>query len=359
MRNFFLAFRRSLSRGAVWLLILLCPVVCFMASRLLETEKTPTAGFYMNAEGKSAENIEAYLLKQNFVKYDEIDVLRELVREGELDCAVIFPEDLEVRLEKGDMEGCAVFIESPESFSPELFRSHAAAALFREYAPYISAKAFEGTELSREDVLAEYEKLFSEGYSFSFEVSSMEGQPPRLELRRSAIVKAASSLLICVLALCLCSDNYENSYKSMAMRLGRKKSLSAVLLPGALSCLLLAWVSGALSVLLAGMPELVLPVLIYSLLITALGLGLAGIMKKARYMYVLLALLVALTAALCPVYVDLSLFVPAIGTVRKILPCYWLWLAADSPLRWSAISIGAAIIVLAFYLLPPKLKPRR
>ena len=355
MRNLGLAFKRNLSRGAAWFLILLCPLMCFLASRLPEAERSPLAGMYLSGDGECVRRIEDYLSSQNFVKYDDTELMREHVRSGELDCAVIFPEDVEERIQKGELRESVIFIESPTSFMPGLFRNHAAAALFREYAPYIGASAFESTQLSREDMLREYEKLFAEGYSFSFELSSVDGNIQQTQLKKSAMVKGAVSVLMCVLVFCLCADNYEKSFRPMAARLGAKRSFTAVLVPGSVSCAALAWISGAAAVCLAGMPELLPAVLIYGAVLTVLGTILAMLLPKSRHLYIILPLLVAFSAALCPIYIDLSLFVPAVAAVRNILPSYWLWLISEKPLPWLALCIAFSALVPALLWLRGRL----
>lgn len=332
------ALRRTLRRWIVFVLLLAAPLV---AAGISGTESVPPAGLYLPEQDPASQRIAEHLQANGFILFADPGDMEELVRMGQLNCGAVFCPDFAGRLEAGDVEGCVQFYRSPSSYTPELYQSHVAAAIFREYVPYISAAAFEGTDVTRQQVMEAYEAMFAEGYVFSFEVLVAEESRGPEDVKTRALVMGAAAIVQCTVVFALCAATMENSFRPLVGRLGLRKAITEVVLPEVLLNILWTWLFGGAGLYLAGYPELVWPFAIYGVLLSGVGLTVASAFRKANRMYVLLPILVICSAALCPIYTDLALLLPAVETVRCCLPVYWLWLIPQRPVLWAAVAEAA------------------
>jgi len=341
VKPFLFALKRFLVRPLFPLLLVLCAAAIALSGTVTDVVDTPPAGVCTLSDSVQARRIEAYLLENGFVRSDDPGRLEELVGTGELDCAVILPEDLTELMENGELEGCLHWIQSPSSFAADLYRSHAAAALFREYAPYLTAGVFEGTEIPREEVIRAYERMFDSGHVFSFELlTAEEGRGPE-NVKRQSLVMGAASILLCAVVFAFCGELTDSAARTMLKRLGLRQMLRGIVLPAMVVRGILAAAAACVGLLLAGMQELMLPAVVYTLLLTGLGVLLMAVLPGTRHLYILLSVLIICSAALCPICTDLALLSPVLAAIRCVLPPWWLWLAAERPLLWFGAAAAA------------------
>ena len=329
--------KRALRRLLIFLLLLVAPLLAVQVST---AETSPPAGFYLAETTPSAERIREYLLKNGFVSLDDPEMLLEQVRQGALDCGAIFPEDLTERITQGTLKQSVEFYKAPSSFSPDLYKSHIAAILFREYVPYICASAFAETSVTREEVLAEYEAMFAQGYVFSFDVVTAGHVPEGQIFKNKSMALGATAILLLAALFALAAETADRAVTQLLPRLGLWKSITRVLLPETAVNLAFAAIFAGGGLALTGLTEYWLPTAVYCVAVWGCGLALYGILWSAKRLYVLLPVLVIAAAALCPIYTDLSLLLPWLDRVRLVIPAYWLWCVPDALDLWTAISLA-------------------
>ncbi len=332
--------KRAIRRLWISLFLLVAPM---LAARVSTAEAPPPAGFYLAEETASADRIRAHLLQNGFVALDDPETLLEQVRLGELDCGVVFPEDLSDRIAQGQIKESVEFYRSPTSFSPDLYRNHIAAILFREYVPYICASAFQETPVTQEEVLAEYETMFARGYAFSFDVVTPGEVQGEQAGKNKGMAMGAAAILLMAALMALAGETADRAVTQLLPRLGLQKTVTRILLPETAGDLLLAAVFTGGGLALAGLPELWLPTAVYCVAVWGCGLVLYGVLWSAKKIYVLLPVLVIAGAALCPIYTDPSIVLPWLDRVRMLLPAYWLWCIPDTLGLWTAISLAIFI----------------
>ena len=332
--------KRAMKRLLIFALLLVAPVLAVQVSI---GESPPPAGFYLVDESPTAERVREHLLKNGFVSIDDPETLLEQVRHGVLDCGAVFPGDFSARLSQGQLKGSVDFYRSPTSFSPDLYKSHIAAILFREYVPYICASAFAQTPVTQEEVLAEYEAMFDYGYVFSFDVVASGGDREGQTVKNKAMAIGASAILVFAVLFALAAETADRAVLQMLPRLGLWKSVTRVLLPETAVQLALATIFAGGGLTLAGLPECWLPVAVYCVAVWGCGIVLYSILWSAKRIYVLLPVLVIASAALCPIYTDLSILLPWLNRVRLVLPAYWLWCIPENLVLWT----GACLTIFA------------
>ena len=340
MRVLLFALKRTMRNFSYPILLALCTVSIFLASLDAAAPAHPPAGVCGGDGGAAAQRIVSCLTDNGFLLFDNEDEMVHQVESGALDCGVILPDDLLLRLESGEMEGCVRFVTSPLSLIPDRYRSHASAAVFREYAPYIAAAALEKGGVPSEEVLAEYEAMFAKGYAFSFEITAVDGESIQYVGSDALVIGTAALLLFAVLLGAPTDDVRGN----LPRRLGAKKMLLTVVLPREAVTILLAAAAGGVGLMLADAARWIAPLAVYVLLLGALRLVLMAAAGE-RERYILLAVILLASLALCPIFTDLTLVLPPLRVVRCVLPPYWLWLAEKSPLMW--LMIGCAALTAA------------
>lgn len=348
MRPLTFAFRRTLRSVSFLLLLLLCGAGIFLSSLAPAAGTPPPAGVCDLCGSEETDRILSFLTENGFRVFSDPEEMEELVRQGELDCALTLPADLDIRIRENRPEGALRFVSTPSSYTPELSRNLAAAALFRELAPYITAGQLTGTDLTAEEMAEAYSAMFGEGFAFSFELLEADGSPIPHDIRSRNLVMGAAAILLTVLLPASLSELTGAEFLAMAGRLGLPRAMKTVLLPAAAVRALLALAVTVLA-LLAGhwagsgcCLSLIPAAVIFILLLPSVGLLLSALLPGPRQMHVLLPLLTAAALALCPIFTDPALLFPAAGAVRVILPAQWLWFIREAPLPWLIAAIAAA-----------------
>lgn len=340
--------KRSLRRLLIFILLLAAPV---LAAQLSKSETPPPCGFHMAESTPVTQRIEAYLLQNGFIACPDPEAMAQQVRWGELDCGIVFPQDFPQRVAQGQLKESITVYVSPVSYAPMLYKSHVAAAVFREYVPYICASAFEGTPVTQKAVLAEYEAMFAQGYAFSFDVLPLGGRADTQAEKSRSLSLGAAAITLFAFLFALAGETAQRAVSQLLPRLGLSKTVTAVLLPETVVTLLLAAIFGGGGLALAGFPELMLPTAVYCVAVWGLGLIAHSILWSAKRLYVLLPVLVSAAAALCPIYTDLALVLPWLERTRAVIPAYWLWCIPEQLGLWVVIApamlaAGVSLITL-------------
>lgn len=334
------ACKRGIKNTSFLVLLVVYVAAIFTASLDGAAGAYPPAGVCGGDDSAARERIVSYLTDNGFVLFDDEEEMLGQVEDGTLDCGVVLPDDLSRRLEAGEMNGCARFLESPLSLIPERYRGHASAALFREYAPHIAASALADAGIAQEELLTEYEEMFAQGYAFSFEILTTDGAyyPENTE---STLVIGAAALLLFALVL---GTGTNDGHTGLLRRLGVKKMLLIVVVPQELVYTGAAAAAGSVGLALADAAQWIVPLWIYALLLCVLRILLSAFLGD-RERCILVAVILLLSLALCPVFVDLTLFAPALGALRCLLAPYWFWLALRAP--FVCLLVGCAVMPLA------------
>ena len=353
MNPFVFALKRVMNRPLVVVMLVIYVIAVAFSGHVGSEISLPSAGVYDGSQSEESGRIAAHLTANGFIDCESPEKLTELVRQGQLDCGVILPENLVALMEQNDLEGQIPWIVTPTSFVPELYRDHVAAALFREYAPHITAKLFDGTVVSREEVFGAYEKMFAGGYAFSFDDIIIEGGVAAETSNQRSLVTGVSAILLCAIVFAFCADIADTSFQAVICRMGLRKAITAVVIPGLLVRMVLVGFAGCTGLLLADATDQIVPLLIYIVLLTGIGVMLSGLLRNARHIYILLSVLVVGSAALCPIYVDIAAAAPALAAVRCAFPPYWMWLLPENCLigalaAFAALLGGIALLVVRY-----------
>ena len=342
MKLFRFALRRVLRPLGLPCLLLLCAAAILLTA-LWTPSSPPPSGLCDLSGSEASSRIAALLAEEGWQQLSSPEELAGAVRRGELTCGLILPADLEGRMAAGDLSGAFPFLSSPTSYAPDRELDLAAAAIFREYAPVLTAAALSHTSITPSQAEERYRSMLAEGEAFLFELRTEDGQLLSSAHTHGPTLGAVALLLLAALFSGIASLT-ESALSGPGLRLTPKQAVLALLLPGGgaialfaaavtAAALLCAWLAGA-SFALSLLPG----AMIYILLLSALALLLTALLSR-RQMAVLTALILPAALALCPIFTDPALLSPFLGGVRQVLPPQWLWSVREAPLPWLAASV--------------------
>ena len=325
MKLFAFTLKRAFTSPLFLCLLLASALLPVLFSRVSEQiEPLPAAYVCEGTPDADAARLCAYLKDSGFVQLESEDALYAAVERGACDAGIAIPAGLSEKLSAGEYQGVLRFIKSPTTLLGDLWQEHAASALFAVYAPYITEASFPEGTFTREEVFEEYYRMMDEGVLFHFELSTEEGALIPETDRKERFFTGALAILLYIAAFFGSAMPLMKTCRQMQPRLGWRRCLLTLLLPGLLLRMILLYLAAAAACLAAEMPALLAPSALYLLLITLLHTA-ALFLPGRHWQPVAVMLLAAAAVALCPIYTDLSLLLPPLGVIRLFCPPYWLW----------------------------------
>lgn len=339
------------------ILLILLAMVIFLAPMLGREETIPNAGLCDLDKTKSSERIAAYLTDNGYIICEDEHVMREMIQDGILNCGLIIPEGFEELMYADSLDDTVIFISSPLSYSPEIYQSHAAAAIFGELAPIITATQLDGTGITAAESVGEYHSLTDSGLRFSFLVETVNTVASPQDERASTYLLGAASLFIFAVLMYAACDLLSGDIRMLAPRIGMGKTVLHAVIPGmvvrvigvmlsALTAAFMSWAVFEDTLILS----LLVPLCVYTLYIAAFAIFAAALFADTAKMQIFTFFILIPSLILCPIYVDMSLTYRWISIFRILIPTYQLWIYAEHPLSAVIVPIAAAVSLGALYL---------
>lgn len=337
---FFLSLKRQAGRLHVLLLLLLLPACLwgFREAGEEEEEKISIALYAGESEWNRqvAEELLADGGSFSFYLSGSEETLREDVAARRAECGYIFPENLKERLESGNYKRSIALVTAPSTVADKLSSEVVFSGLFsvwgRELLKRFSAslEPLRGAELW-EELEPLYDKYLENGSTFAFRYETsgggtFGGPSVKTSLPARGIVSVFVFVMALTAGVTACEDERRGLF-SLLSGARREAAVAACLAaPVLLSC-----ASGFLGLLAAGEisragwgRETAL-LLAYGAACTLFSWALCRLLRNPLLMACLIPFFIIGSLILCPVFVDLSPFIPAAGTAgRLFLPYYYL-----------------------------------
>lgn len=346
MKYLYLAFKRAMRTVYVPVLLLMCAAVAFFAPLMSEEERLPMAAVYSADDSEMARSAVSYLLDNNFAECDSEESLREMLARGEYNCGVIIYEGFEERIIQGDTEGLVLYLTTPSSYAPSIYQNHVMTAIYKEYAPYITASLIDDSHFTDVEVIERYNEMMDEGGRFTFEVTREDSAAVGGDDRAFAYTVGLSAMLIFALVMYGVISSVTTDLETMRKRIGAGRAVVYTVIPSlavrAVS-VVAAFSAGILfSSVYSGNKDLlgvIGAVAIYTLLVTAFGVLIASVCRNPKIIEIITFFILVGGLVLCPIYYDISAMIPWVGTFRNILPVYWLWLCSEHLILMLSITV--------------------
>ena len=356
--SFILALKRTLRSIYVPVMLLVMAVAIFFAPLLGHEEELPPAGICDLDNSEYSRLVCDYLLQNRFEMCSDEETLRTKVSKSEYDCGIIIPEGFEENLLRADLGEAIVFLDSPLSYQPELYRNHVGAAVFGEVAPYISVKHLTDTDIAPESVIAKYREMTAGGADFSFVLETTEAVEITENGHARTYVFGAAAILIFAFMMYAVCDVLSGDIAAISHRIGMKNTIVYTVIPdmcvrilGVITAVFLAAFASRLILGDSTLLSLIGPLVLYTVLAASFGIMLAALLANTGRIQIYTFFMLIMALVLCPIYIDLSLFADWLNIFRCIIPPYWLWLSESSGVIMLLITVVSVPLSLgAMYL---------
>lgn len=336
---FFLSLKRQMRRVFFLALLLFLPagLWCFRAAGEDGSEQVKVA-LYAGESGwnrKVAEELLADTGSFGFYMSGSEEELREDVKAGRAECGYIFPEDLQERMETGNYKRSIVLVSSPSTTAGKLSTEIVFSGLFTVWGrELLQAYAGEGEPFRGErDVWEQLEPLYDRylknGSTFAFQYVTSGGSAlEEPTLKTSPPARGIAAVFIFVMGLAaavtVCEDIKGGLFGTMSGLRRETAVMACLAAPVFLSCLSGFAALGTAGVLMNPAGEAGL-LLLYGCGCTVFSWALCRLVRNPLSIACLIPFFIIGSLVLCPVFVDLSLFLPAAKTAgRLFLPWYYL-----------------------------------
>lgn len=261
--------------------------------------------------------------------------LIEDVMSGRAECGYIFPAGLFEKLQKGTYKRAVTLVTSPSTVAAKLASEAVFAGLFRVYGVNLlegyAEKGEPFQDFQKDAVWEELNPLFHDyltnGSTFAFEYATEDGGVIKQDTVKAVFpVRGIVAVFIFVMGLAAAVTAGEDEQNGLwrAVNNGRKQLYMAaqIAAPVFLSCLsamACLYVSGSSRGILKELSVLVL----YGFLIILFSWFLQRLLKNPLLLSGLIPFFIIISLVVCPVFADLSIFVPAFKELRFLLPPAW------------------------------------
>lgn len=339
----YMAFKRQLKRPLFLLILLIIPV--FMGLfRNLERKDSGRIEIALYTDGDPWNNLVADKLMDgshsfDFYLSDSKEALKRDVASKRAECGFVLPEGLKTMLDQGDYRRKIEMVVSPSTVTAKMASETVFAGLFEIYGRDLlktyamTSSVFDtfagGRDAAWQELNLLYDKYLENGSTFEFEYSTLSrGMIEESSIKAVFPVRGIISVFILVIGLSAAvtasMDKKRGFFQAMASHQETAFILVQMAAPVFLSCIS-AYLCLAASGELGGPLSEAGLLLIYGMAVTVFCCVLERFIKNPLLLSGLIPFFIIGSLAACPVFADLSAFVPVLKTVRLFfLPYYYL-----------------------------------
>lgn len=344
---FLLSCRRSLKRPLFLILLLALPLGAgaFRQAETNDSGKIAVA-LYTDGDAWNERVAEALMSEEgafSFYLCETAEALEADVASGRAECGYSFPADFRKLLVNGDYKRAIRVTVAPSTVAADLASESVFAGFFKVYGrelleTYVKegeafAKVRESVRLSEENLWKQVERLYetalSDGSTFAFEYETLEGEKLKENSMKAVFpVRGIGAVFVFVMglgaAVTAAEDEERGLYSAMTCRRRRifqMISISAMIFLACLPVLPALTISGEWK----GFQTEIVSLFLYGCAAAACSSCLLYAAKKPLVISGVIPFFILGSLVVCPVFVDLSVFVPVLSVVRRFfLPWYYL-----------------------------------
>lgn len=334
-----LSFKRLLKRKRFWAILVLLPVT--LLAMYFSTDLAPDGlQAVVYSEDTIWKDRLSVLDNPSFYFVDSKELLKEEVLLGKAECGYVIPKDLIVSFEKEDWYWEIEVYEGSHSMFTKLINEVLFGQIFdlvstRWYADFMEEKLAEsGVEISKEEMDQVLLDKLSSGETFQVETvrlgmaggndQSVNAEANSLKLSARNVVAIMVYLVSLVSVIDVVKDREERHFQK---RQRFRAAVFTIFNPA--FCVAL---SGVITMCFTGDMFIgqevdsfywikeVGSLLLLICFVTLYALGLSFLVRKSRWMYGLLPVLFVSSLVCCPVFIDLSAFIPIFQWLKVLFP---------------------------------------
>ncbi len=293
---------------------------------------------------KIAENLEADEGSFDFYTCDTQEQAENDVMTKKAECAYIFPYNLKECLDSEDYSRVITVLISPSTVAEKIASEKVFSVIFEEYGREMlesyakNGSAFQNAmkllttaqeqENVCEEILNLYDKYKNNGSTFSFDYKSLQGNTSEESVSLKVVfpVRGIVAIFIFImgLAAAVMAGEDEKNGLYAAVRSKEKWILQSSQIA---SFVFMAEVSGFLALCITG--NILEPfveaekMICYLLAVTVYSFMCLLIFRKPGLVAALIPFFIVGCILICPVFFDISIFLPEFSVIRRLLPPWW------------------------------------
>lgn len=338
---FYLSLKRQTKRLFFLLLLLALPVVLWFFQKAEQGEEERIAIALYVGESDWNRQIADELLSGGhsfeFYMSSSEEELREDVAARRAECGYIFSEDLQEKMETGRYKRSIILVTAPSTAVDKLSSEVVFSGLFSVWGRDLletysrEGEPFQGEQEVWRRLEPMYNAYLENGSTFAFQYETEGGtQIGKPSMKQTFPVRGIVAVFIFVIgltaAVTACEDEKRGLFSTLSGIRREAAVLACLAAPVSLAC-----VSGLASLIVSQEIEKALwlleglRLLGYGGMCTLFSWGLCRIVKNPLAVACLIPFFAAGSLVFCPIFIDLSLFLPgALAAAKFFLPYYYL-----------------------------------
>lgn len=281
---------------------------------------------------KDAENITRELLTEDgvfsFHAYDSRENLVQDVVAGKLECGFAFQNDFDQRMEQENLKNAVTYFSTPYTLNGEIAKETVYTKVLRAYSNQIlrrgSKHIYEDGNREREKYLLAKNRDYLEGSDlFQVQINEITTKPSEKVQGKTDVIRGLAGLFVFLVIFLAYGKKYEPANKAvyqMQRTFDRYQmffcsEVAAGTVPGILGLFFILRNSQNRGIMLETGK------MILFVFFSAVWVLIVGIFLKNELSHIAsIIMIMASSLILCPVFVDLSFYIPAVRYVRVLLP---------------------------------------
>lgn len=336
-----LFIKRLIKKPAFVMILIVMPLVVTMFNKIeAADDHSISVGIYYEKDALAKTICENLSNKKGYIKfilYSNKDEMSEAVETKKIECGYIFPSDFNDRLDKYEIKRCITCVEAPSSILSSVSDEVVFAGILDEYGKNIAANFIKENNIGRntgdngikavENMYKSFntpEKTFSIDYKY---IEADEEASSEVGGRSTTyIIHGLVSVLILISGLFGAiewfNDEKKGLYSSFNNREKNVIGFISIFVPTAIMAL-----SGNLAIYLSNTYTNLLreniAMFLYVFLAAGFSYLLKVIVKSGTGICALLPAITLGSLIFCPVFIDVSKFMPFISCINKVFPTFY------------------------------------
>ena len=360
-----LFIKRLIKNPAFVCILIIMPLLVTVFNKVNTTEeKRILVGVYNEEEALSKLVCENLKNKDGFIKfliYKSKEEMIEGVETKKLECGYIFPPDFKERLDNYKIKRCITCIESPSTILSSISDEVVFASIIRAYGKYIAVNfakennVYVGDGISNSDNISKnYERFNVPGKTFYIDYKYIESDRANsAEVKDKTMtytIHGIVSILILISGLFGAVKWFADEKKGLYSAFNTVEKIIigfiSILAPAVVMAL-----SGIVTIYLSNtytyMSREFIGIGLYTLLVCGFSYSLKLMVKSGTDICIILPVITIGSLIFCPVFIDVSKFIPFISYVNKFFPTFY-YLNGISQGISGFIIMGAITLFLIF-----------
>jgi len=359
-----LFIKRLIKNPAFIFILIIMPLLVTMFNNVNSKEENSIfVGVYYEKDELSKSVCENLKAKEGYIKflvYDNKEEMTNEVQAKKLECAYIFPSDFKDRLDNYKIKKIITCIEAPSTILSSLSDEIVFSEIIREYGKNIAVNfakeknIFIGDgENNIKNISENYERFNTPESTFSINyryINTDEINSSKITDKNTTyIIHGIIAILILISGLLGAvkwfGDEKRGLYSSFNSKAKIIVGFISILAPTILMAL-----SGIITIYLSNtysdMFREVISMILYVLLVVGFSYLLKLLVKSGTDICAILPVIIIGTLIFCPVFIDLSNFIPFISWINKLFPeFYYLQGISKGINGFIVMAIVSAILI--------------